>query len=742
MPTIWAMPDSYNVVHDHVLNAASVVGNDMLFMNAGPLAASLVSGPSHGNLTLNSDGTFQFTPASGYAGSDSFVYQASANGESSNATVTINVTNMAPIAMGQSLSIGHDQVLTNINLLTNASDSDGDTLQAIIVTNPAHGSVYVNPNGTWNYYAATNWTGTDSFTFNATDGLANSSAATITISVTNTAPSASNASFAIGHDQFLPGIDLQAYLSDYEYDPLQVSIVSGPSHGQLTQNDDGTYIYTPASQYVGADTFTFKANDGVADSYNGTITIDVTQYAPTSNNTYSWLHDRTLANINFALNDADAMGNPSWIAIGTAPSHGALTQNSDGTYNYAPNAHFYGSDTVVIRAAIPNVYGPWQDVTVTINVTDNAPVAGKTDLSFEAYNHVYAGVAFLANAVDRDNDTLTWEIVTSPQHGSLALNSSTTLYDYHAATSYLGRDSFSIRYYDGAQYSDLVTYDILVCDDTTNYGTDSYVQGYKALGGAAFNGDPNGLTISQGQIGDCWFISAGVGLAQARPAELARVNGAGLITSNPDGTFTVNFPGRNAVTITFLRGPYVDPAPAPLAGDDFSFSTSAPDNGDWMAILEQAWAKLNLPDVSMAWAIRGSLHLPNPGFAGIRFLTNHGVDPDLFANTRRDVTAGKLNAALNGNDKRIVTALSLRGGFGLVPIHVYSVIGYNDGTETVTVRNPHGRNRETYSDRALQVGLSTRWLPGGDAGMAVSGFLPGPNIRGGAPGDAIGNAVL
>src|SRR5437016_6265068 len=80
VPTVWAMPDSYSVVHDHVLNAASVLANDFND-NTDPLTAVLTSGPSHGAVNFNSNGTFQLTPDVGYVGAIYLGYQAWCNGQ-------------------------------------------------------------------------------------------------------------------------------------------------------------------------------------------------------------------------------------------------------------------------------------------------------------------------------------------------------------------------------------------------------------------------------------------------------------------------------------------------------------------------------------------------------------------------------------------------------------------------------------------------------------------------------------
>ncbi len=369
-----AMADSYSIVHDHVLNASSVLTNDMLFMNNGSLTASLVSGPNHASITLNTNGTFELTPDAGYTGTISLVYQAAANGESSNATVTINVSNIAPLLTNGSFSLLHDRLLIDSNWLATASDADGDAMTVTIVSGPSFGELAQSTGSLYNYAPASGWTGTDSVTITVSDGLATSNSATISMAVTNTAPIASNASFSVQHDLVLPDIDLRQYVPDSESDPLTISIVSGPSHGSLTQNDDGSYIYTPVSQYIRTDTLTFRGNDWVADSITGTITINVTHYAPTNNNTYSTPHDQTLLDIDFSANDLDGMCHPDWIGVVSGPNHGSLAQNSDGTFNYAPDAHYYGTDSVTITRVGGDTYGPWQNLVVSFTVTGIAPV--------------------------------------------------------------------------------------------------------------------------------------------------------------------------------------------------------------------------------------------------------------------------------------------------------------------------------------------------------------------------------
>ena len=100
------------VVHDQVLNVAAsgVLAND----TGSPVTAALVGNPSHGAVTLNANGSFSYTPASHFAGTDNFTYTASnANGTSNVASVFLSVTDNAPtIAYGSGYSLTHDHTLT------------------------------------------------------------------------------------------------------------------------------------------------------------------------------------------------------------------------------------------------------------------------------------------------------------------------------------------------------------------------------------------------------------------------------------------------------------------------------------------------------------------------------------------------------------------------------------------------------------------------------------------------------
>src|SRR5439155_1154700 len=154
-----------------------------------------------------------------------------------------------------------------------------DSLLAIKVTEPAHGSVTLLSDGSLSYTPNANFNGSDSFTYKANDGSANSNVATVSVTVNavNDAPVAVNDSYSVNQDSTLniaaPGA--LATEPDPDGDGISAVKVSDPAHGTVTVNADGSFSYTPTAGYVGSDNFTYKANDGSLDSNVATVTITV-----------------------------------------------------------------------------------------------------------------------------------------------------------------------------------------------------------------------------------------------------------------------------------------------------------------------------------------------------------------------------------------------------------------------------------------------------------------------------------
>src|SRR5439155_813317 len=144
-----ALDDDYGVQHDQDSNVEAIFGlltNDSVASGA-PMTASLVAGPSHGTLTLSSDGGFLYTPDAAYLGTDTFTYHVTDGTLSSDpATVTIEVRDQAPVAVDITYDVGENDLLPADparNLVEWAAyDPDGEALTPILVSGPAHAASF------------------------------------------------------------------------------------------------------------------------------------------------------------------------------------------------------------------------------------------------------------------------------------------------------------------------------------------------------------------------------------------------------------------------------------------------------------------------------------------------------------------------------------------------------------------------------------------------------------------------
>ena len=186
--------------------------------------------------------------------------------------------NQAPVAGNDTATTAEDTAVA-INVLANDSDPNtGDTLTPALVTQPGNGTLAATATG-WNYTPNANFNGADFFTYRVSDGTTTSNTATVSIIVTpsNDAPKAVDDSASTDEDTpvTIPAPGLLANDSDVEGSALTAALMSHPAHGTVAVNADGSFTYIPEPDYSGEDSFTYKANDGTADSHTATVSITV-----------------------------------------------------------------------------------------------------------------------------------------------------------------------------------------------------------------------------------------------------------------------------------------------------------------------------------------------------------------------------------------------------------------------------------------------------------------------------------
>ena len=425
------------------LVASDVDGNEFTF--------SIVTQPAHGALSGTAP-AFTYTPALNYNGTDSFTYKASDGElESEPATVTITVAavNDAPVANNMNVTTAED---TAKAITLDASDVDGDSLTATIVAQPTHGTVSLS--GLVATYTPTaNYNGTDSFTYKVNDSTVDSNIATVSITVAavNDAPVAENAS--VETDEDTP-VEIELVASDVDGDELTFTVVTQPAHGTLSGTAPAL-TYTPALNYNGEDSFTFKANDSTVDSNIATVSITIATVndAPVAKNVTAETEEDTSVEIELVASDVD--GDELTFAVVTQPAHGTLSGTAPAL-TYAPEANFNGTDSFTFKANDGTVDSNEATVSITVAAVNDAPVANNMNV----ITAEDTAKAITLDVSDIDGDTLTATIVAQPQHGTVDLIG--LIATYTPAADYYGLDSFTYKVNDGTVDSNIATVTVTV----------------------------------------------------------------------------------------------------------------------------------------------------------------------------------------------------------------------------------------------------------------------------------------
>lgn len=167
-------------------------------------------------------------------------------------------------------------------MLGNDCDYDGDPMTAVLVGNPSHAASFtLNADGSFDYTPAYHYVGEDSFTYQAFDGIAPSTTATVALNVYNN-PTVANDDFGyIAASGVALSVSAGSGVCANDCDPdgdlpLMAALASNPSHGEIHLYDDGSFAYTSTGGYAGTDSFTYYAFDGIAISPTpATVTITV-----------------------------------------------------------------------------------------------------------------------------------------------------------------------------------------------------------------------------------------------------------------------------------------------------------------------------------------------------------------------------------------------------------------------------------------------------------------------------------
>lgn len=488
-----ARDDSYTTaVNLVVLSTPLVVGTPGVLANDSDpdgdlLTAQLVTGPAGGLLTFRPDGSFTYTAVLNFSGADSFTYRVTdGTAWSAPATVMVNVSspNRTPAAQPESYATAEDTPLTvaTPGLLGNDTDPDGDTLAVVVDSGPARGTLTLRAGGGFTYTPAADWSGTDSFTYHATDGSRDSAPVQVTLTVTavDDPPTLDAlADLTISEDGGPVTVNLAGISAgDGERQALTVSAVrSDPT--LLTQptgffdpvSGVGTLVLRPVADANGTATVTLVVDDGTS-TVTRTFAVTVTPVndPPTAADD-SFVTTRntplTVTAAGVLGNDTDIDGDALAAVLVAGPTNGTLTLNSDGSFAYTPDAGFVGLDSFTYQAADAGGETSTATAGILVRPTNRAPTGTADVVATAAGKPVVLTVAdVLANDADPDGDPMTAALVDGATNGTVSMAADGS-FTYTPAAGFSGTDTFTYRVTDGQLESGLVQVTVTVSAPTS-----------------------------------------------------------------------------------------------------------------------------------------------------------------------------------------------------------------------------------------------------------------------------------
>ncbi len=606
-----ATSDSYTVKAGETLTvpAPGVLDNDTpkpgLTIVGGENPALALTPPEAGTVHLKADGTFTYSAPATFSGTATFSYQAedALGAQSAAATVTITVTNEAPIAnpdsnytvaSGNTLTIRQrDQGVLGNDVDPDTGNNTGLTIvggeNATLALRPVEaGTLHLKADGTFTYSAPATFSGTATFSYQAEDALgAQSAAATVTITVTNEAPIAnpdSNYTVASGNTLTIRQRD-QGVLGN-DVDPEMgantgLTIVGGENAtlalrpveaGTLHLKADGTFTYNAPATFVGTATFSYQAQD-VAGGQSISTTATITVSPDAKNDAYSIAAGQTLSIPAPGVLDNDNPRRGLAILNGTrqiqTTKNVNITLNADGSFNYVAPANLANQEDTFEYIAQHAASGlTSRTATVTIRILDSSAInqapAANDDPNYTvaagstlAINDRDKGV--LGNDIDPEIQANTGLTIVGGENATLALRpvEAGTLhlkadgtFTYNAPATFAGTATLTYRAQDtaGAQ-SNEATVTITVTNEAPIANPDST---YTVASGSTLAVNDRDKGVLGNDIDPEIQANTGLTIVGGENTTLALTPvEAGTVHLKADGTFTYSAPATFAGTATF-----------------------------------------------------------------------------------------------------------------------------------------------------------------------------------------------
>ncbi|MDW1854654.1 MULTISPECIES: tandem-95 repeat protein [unclassified Vibrio] len=535
-----AGPTSYTIDEDSVLTFSE----SQVLLNASDVEGDVelvgisYDGPD-GIFTVNDDGTCSFAPNENFNGQVQLdVTIRDEDGAEVDTVINVNVLpiNDAPVSGDLAYSVDEDGAITlsQEQLLSQASDIEGDDLTASDLTVDGNATVTANDDGSFTITPDADFNGDIDIQFNITDGTDTIQAtADLTVNPVNDLPVPQDQQFSVEEDGTLQftDADLLAGATDIDGDNLTVDGISYTgSDGVLTDHGDGTYTFAPNENFNGDVSFSFGVSDGT-ETVPANVDVSVTPVndSPVAGSTsYTVDEDNaiTISDEQLLANSSDVEGAVSIDSVTYSGTDGVFQDNGDGTYTFMPNENFSGD--ISLDVIVADEQGAIDETTAGITVIEvnDPPVAGPTSYTVDEDSVLtFSESQILANASDIEGDVELVGISYEGSDGIFTVNGDGTC-SFAPNENFNGQVQLDVTIQDenGATVDTHINVDVLPINDPPVSGDLAYT----------INEDSS-ITLSQEQL-----------LAKAGDIDSENLEAINLSTDdnatiqyNDDGSYTI-----------------------------------------------------------------------------------------------------------------------------------------------------------------------------------------------------------